>query len=88
MFINTPLLLIATFGGMFWLIQRSLNGYAWAFWIVLGGIVGLIFMYILSQIGKHCARKQTSFLIDFLESALQLDSTTTAADAPSQGSCQ
>lgn len=62
-FVNFNLIVLATFGSILGLVQRSLDESAWALWAVPIGVTMLAGMYLVSQFGRRLAVEQTRELM-------------------------
>ena len=57
--VTLHLILLVVFSLPFGLVQVMLSHNPWALWIALAGVVGIVCMYALSQIGRRISRDET-----------------------------
>lgn len=81
-FINITILVAAAFGGMLALSQMMLNQSPWGMWAVAGGVLGLVCMYVLSQMGRRFAAEQTVQLMRLVEDACGVQQSVASTVVP------
>ncbi len=71
MFIYSFTILITLFGGMFGLVQYSIEKSSYFLWIWPIGLLVLAVLFVISKLGQRKARNQTLHLVSFLLHTLE-----------------